>query len=29
VAVLMRASFIVVLDGFCDCTGLTDLHVFK
>ena len=32
--VLMRASFIIALDGFCDCTwrnfsGLTDLHVLK
>ena len=30
---LMRASFIVALDGFCDCTFkvlvLTDLHVLK
>ena len=40
VVVLMRASFIIALDGFCDCTckkhwkfltfsGLTDIHVLK
>ena len=34
VVVPMRASFIIVLDGFCDCTWrnfpeLTDLHVLK
>ena len=40
VAVLMRASFIITIDGFCDCTWrnfksflkfsvLTDLHVLK
>ena len=34
VAVLMRASFIIALDGFCDCKflkcyALTDFHVLK
>jgi hypothetical protein len=33
VAVLMRASFTIALDAFCECTwrfsGLTDLHVLK
>ena len=36
-AVIMRASFIIALDGLCDCTckcycncsALTDLHVLK